>query len=321
MNKVILLHTISLIVLTIIAIPTAYANVSLSSDYYEMGDFLEINGYFTGYTTIDIIGDDFKKGYFVDDIVGLYEFGFPITKDVGYSPGIYNVTITDGDYVITQQFGLDTVLPIYTLDTVQTVYNSNDYAIFFGQVAGLKATTFSEGFSVDADRVKIRILDHNGDLVQDNWKPSHKTGKIKDSNYLTEDNLHITNMEFYSQINRGELYLKTIKSNQIDGHIPILDNGYKFNFRLDPVVFIPNRVYIVEVTYDIYDPIYKEFIVIADVYDEKAKYQKQVCEPEKRDLQVLLDNYNELVEQGAQGSTLLKIQNYIEVFKFSEGCN
>jgi len=294
----------------------AFADVRVISDYYEMGDFLEIGGIFDGYTTINITGEnDFKKGYKAD-FNGLYEFGFPITEQLGYTPGIYNVTIShENGSTHTQQFGLDTIIPVFTLYSETSMIPLNEYAFFFGQVIGIEPKDYS--FS---GNVLISILDSNGNLVEDNWKSDKDTAKTASSEIAA------TKSKFRVLINNADTFRVTIDDSNIFGDKangesirPIQENGYRVYIKLDPTIYKPYHAYTLKAQHDSY--VQTTNFMVLDYRDSFFEDNNNtICQSEQKNLNHAQDMYDELIEAEVYGLAE-KYKVRIDNFKFSSGCN
>jgi len=298
MHKVIL----PMILLALVGLPSAYAEINVMSDYYEMGDFLMIGGVFDGYTTIDITGDNFEKGYQVN-VDRWYEFGFPLTKELGYTPGIYNVTITEGDYTHTQQFGLDVKVPAFTLYSEKSMIPLNEYAFFYGQVVGIEPRDIS--FS---GNVLISILDSNGNLLEDNWISSDSTAKNTDA---------ATKSTFRAPINSGDMFLTTVDDNNIFEHRTALDNGYRLYVKLDPTIYKPFHAYTIQAQHD--DYIRTVDFMVLDYSTPQFSSTDNICATEQSNLDHMKSLYDELIE--AESYVLAeKYKLKLDNFNLSIGC-
>jgi len=299
MNKLIL----SLLAVVIIGLPSAFGEVNVMSNYYEMGDFLKIGGNFEGYTIVDVVGDNFKKGYFIDGQIGLYEFGFPITEKVGYTPGIYDVTISYGDTVKTQQFGLDMLIPTFTLYAEKSIVYLNEYAFFHGTVVGIDLYDYSF-----AGNVLIQILDSNGNLVEDNFVDSQKTSKGVEG---------ATKSEFRAHIKTGTDRYNIPAQDRLHGDKLIYDNGYRAIIKTDPTIYKPYHTYTIRVIHDTLERSV-DFMVL----DYRAPHYNpndDICVIEQKNLDHVTGIYNEFVEAEIP-SMILKYEILINNFKFSSGC-
>lgn len=294
-----------MILLSVIGLTSAYAEVNVMSDYYEMGDFLMIGGVFDGYTTIDIVGDnDFKKGYQVD-VDRWYEFGFPLDEKSGYTPGIYNVTITEGDYTHTQQFGLDVKVPTFTLYSEKSMIPLNEYAFFYGQVIGIEPKDIS--FS---GNVLISVLDSNGNLVEDNWIPNKTTAR-------SEFDTAATKSQFRAPINSGDMFLTTMDDNNIFEHRTALDNGYRLYVKLDPTIYKPFHAYTIQAQHD--DYVKTVDFMVLDYSTPQFSSTDNICLTEQSNLDHMQSLYDELLE--AESYNLAqKYKLKLDGFNFSIGC-
>lgn len=298
MNKIIL----SLLALVIIGFPTAFAEINVMSDYYEMGNFLEIGGYFEGYTTIDIVGDNFEKGYQVD-VNRWYQFGLPLTEAAGYTPGIYDVIITEGDKTYTQQFGLEVVVPQFTLYRETSMIPLNEYAFFYGQVVGIEPRDLSFSGSV-----LIQVLDSNGNLVEDNWQQKKDTAKNTDA---------ATKSQFRAPINSGDMFLTTQDDNNIFEHRTALDNGYRLYVKLDPTIYKPYHVYTIKAQHD--DYIRTVDFMVLDYKGSVPSEVDDICINERKNLNHIQGVYDDLIE-GKAYDLAHKYELRIDNFKFTSGC-
>jgi len=225
-----------------VALPSAFGSSYLTSDYYEMGDFLTVGGSFIGYTTIDIVGDDFKKSYGFD-VTGRAEFGLPITLEKGYTPGFYDVIVTEGNKTSIHKFGLEKIIPVFTLYSEKNMIPLNEYAFFFGQVIGIEPKDYSFN-----GNVLIQILDSNGNLVEDNWQQRKETSR--------GNNELATKSQFRALINNGDTFRITQEDANIFGDKgsksirPVLDNGYRLYIKMDPIIYEPFTWYTLRVTHD-----------------------------------------------------------------------
>lgn len=289
------------------AYTNAYGSVGIQSTYYEMDDFLEIGGDFKGYTTIDIVGDNFKKGYKVD-YTTWHQFGLPLTKNAGYSPGIYDVTITYDNTSYTQQFGLDVKVPQFTLFYEASMVPLNEYAFFYGQVVGIEPKDMSY-----SGNVVISVLDSNGDLVEDNWIPRKNTIKT------AEDKVKATKSTFRAPIFNGDIFLTTMDDNNIFEHRTVQENGYRLYVKLDPTIYKPYHIYTIKAQHG-------EYIKTVDfmVLDYKDSYftdnNVDICKSEQKNFDNIKSMYDNFIEIKAY-DLAEKYQLRMNNFEFSEECN
>lgn len=308
MNKFIL----TTIIVIAISVPAAYAQdyVNLSSDYYEMGDFLYVQGYSKDYVsidvegkTVDIYGENFQKSY-KTKFDGLYQVGLPLTKELGYSPGIYDVTISYGDTVKTQQFGLDVYVPTFTLQYEKSLVHLNEYAFFFGTVKGIDL--YDHSF---AGNVLIQILDSNGNLLEDNYIDPNKTS--------SDVELFATKSEFRAPIKTGTDLFMIPAQDRIHGDKLIFDNGYRVIIRMDPTIYKPYHTYTIKAMYNTLERSVN--FMVLDYLLPQWDPNQDICIAEQKNLDHITGIYNEFVEAEIP-SMALKYELLINNFKFSSGC-
>ncbi len=296
-----------------ISVPAAYAQdyVGLGSDYYEMGDFLQVQGYLNDRVTIDIVGESvdewgesFKKGYFAE-FNGWYGVGLPLTEELGYTPGIYTVTLTYGDTIKTQQFGLDMYVPTFTLHAEKSMIHLNEYAFFHGTVKGI-VDLYDHSF---AGNVLIQVLDSNGNLLEDNYIDKNKT--------IQDTELFATKSQFRALIKTGTDRYNISPQDRIHGDKLIYDNGYRAIIKMDPTIYKPYHTYTIRAIHDTFEQSVN--FMVLDYLLPQWDPNQDICIIEQKNLDHVTGIYNEFVEAEIP-SMILKYESLINNFKFSSGC-
>lgn len=234
---------------------------SINGDHFEFGDTLHIYGKIVNDdpsepVRITVVGNDLLKSIQNNDSLLPYDFGirthiFPnfnsfdrgifLEKEFGYVPGIYNVTVSYNGEKEFHQFAIEEYVPKFTLFGERNIYAINDYAFFYGQIQGYEVSDLS----FDSSAI-VQILDSNGDILEDNWFAHDETAKTKNSNIATKS-VFRTNI-FKSDF--AQIYEPQEEKDEFnDNNIPLLENGYRIQFRIDPVTYGPNEIYTLRVQY------------------------------------------------------------------------
>lgn len=292
--------------LLVAGMSSASADIGIKSDYYKTGDFLEIAGYLhDDDVTITIDGDNYHKSYSAE-WNGYQGYGFPLT---GFESGFYNVTISYNDNIKIQQFGLNKIIPAFTLYAESNIIPLNEYAFFFGQVVGIEPKDYSFN-----GNVLIQVLDMNGNLVEDNWKSDKDTAKSVNSASKA------TKSEFRALINNGKTFLTTQNDANIFGDQgaksirPVLENGYRAYVKIDSTIYDPWNAYTLRVTHD---GLIREKIFMVTDYNNSYFIENEVCTGEKKNYDHLIEMQNNFkdIESLHDKYTML-----ISNFKYSSGC-
>lgn len=238
--------------------PLAFAdNLSINSDYYESDDFLKIGGYTSEYAFVDIDGVDFHKGYRIP-MMGEFEVGLPLSE---YKDGIYTVTMNVGEYTNVQTFGLN-VLPecVFTASIEKNIVFTSEKPFVTGFVKNcdVENITYSgnENWNAMKNKVFVRILDNNGDLVDriDNSKNvfvGRQTPNDVHENHFLNDKFNIASkFNFNDSVYREGSYTGnadvsesrtfTMQNNQFFFYLPMSINAAYFEH---------GKTYTVELTY------------------------------------------------------------------------
>lgn len=248
-----MLIILSMFIVSLFMLNSAYGDSSkntyatLSSDYYRTGDYLGVHvfAYDKVIFDIDSVSVYDEKNEKVDYHKGYQMFprgyqGVTLLFPSDMLPGVYNMTFYIGDEKINVQeftYGIKPTKLIFTGMT--NIIPINDYAFFYGiaQSPKLHDTSF-------ASSVLVQILDSDGKLLDDNWKPADHTAKH-------DNNQDATQSQFRAAINNGATYHVT-EENKIlnDNHIPLYPDGFRFQIRVDPITYSVGETYIIKVTYD-----------------------------------------------------------------------
>lgn len=246
-------HLVIVSILALFVFNSAYAEdyVTLSSDYYRLGDFLGVHAYANDRVVFDIQGisiseeydtygninaTDYQKGYQMFPR-GNMAIEMPFPDDM--LPGIYKMTFyIDNELVNVQEFGYGVKPPKFTLTGMTNIVPLNDYAFFFGQAQGY--TPNDPSF---ASSVLVEILDQDGNLLEDNWKQNKSD--------IRGDAVAATKSIFRPALNNGAIYHIIEEDKRLDDNgIPLLADGYRFQIRVDPITYTVGEWYTIQVNYD-----------------------------------------------------------------------
>lgn len=261
MNKFTLFSSLLILAFTIIPV---YADedqmwTSINGDHFEFGDTLHIYGKVvnddpsepiritvegidllkTGENNDSLLPYDFGIGTHIFPNFNSFDRGIFLEKEFGYVPGIYNVTISYNGEKEFHQFAIEEYVPKFTLFGEKNIYAINDHAFFYGQIQGYEV----KDLSFDSSAI-VQILDSNGNILKDNWKSINET--VKNTELATKS-IFRTNI-FKSDF--AQIYEPEEESERFnDNNIPLLENGYRIQFRVDPVTYGPNETYTLRVQY------------------------------------------------------------------------
>lgn len=234
--------------LLVFSISPAYAQLSssISSSYYEFGDKLEFRVNIDTEQAKDLIkveidNGETKKTYGASTNWGSIQIGIPLIEEKGFTSGVYDITFSFDGESQTHQFGLETFPEKFTLYGQRNIYTLNDYAFFFGQVQGFELKDFSY-----SSNLLVHILDSDGNIVEDNWKSNKSTARSENDQSATKSIFRITlNTVDITWHGETQEEKETFEQN----NIPLWDNGYRIQFKVDPITYQAGEMYTVKVQY------------------------------------------------------------------------
>lgn len=237
MRKIVYFSSISVVLLAFMT-NSVYAD-NISSDYYEMGDFLFVKGVnVTQDMFIDIQGMGLDKSY-VTDMRGEFEIGFPLNERNGYHSGLYTVTITNGDKITEQQFGLNQHIPELTLRLDKNMVPLDENLRVFGTLVNDNPRLLSY-----KDSVEIQIIDNKGEIMNNGWFDPHPTAHTAHKHYGVGDHVYRVS------VNNHQSFVETIEERYNFSGVPLENNGYRLEIALNPLVFKAGETYTVKAIHD-----------------------------------------------------------------------
>ena len=231
----------------------AFAWTLFDSDSYEVGDMMRFAGQIDGlehreriimevermYSSDPEVTTDFVKLYGISTNWSSFNYGIKVMEEKGWSDGIYKVTFRTDGYNDEHIIGIGEDPAKLTLHAQRTAVPINEYAMFFG----IAQDSLMENPAY-LSNVKVEILDSDGKLLDDGWQADRNTARSADEDRATKSVLR-------PAINNGLLHF-TIEEDKImdDQNIPLWENGYRFNFKVDPITYSVGETYTIKVTYD-----------------------------------------------------------------------